>query len=100
MTASDPATPRLLNIAEAAAYLNIPAATLRGKVTQRKVPFTRIGRHVRFTPQHLAAIIAAGEQPALRGPLGRPRASGVSPRIADSRYGVRRTETVPRGPGS
>ena len=57
---------RLLTIAEAAEYLNIPMTTLRDKVTARGVPFTRIGRHVRFTAEHLAAIIAAGETPVLR----------------------------------
>lgn len=52
---------RLLTIAEAAELLNIPFTTLRDKVTARAVPFTRIGRHVRVTADHIAAIIAAGE---------------------------------------
>lgn len=68
---------RLLTIAEAAEYLNIPTTTLRDKVTQRAVPFTRIGRHVRFTADHLAAIIAAGECPALRRPAARRRTRRV-----------------------
>lgn len=54
---------KLLTIAEAAELLNIPFTTLRDKVTNRVVPFTRIGRHVRFTADHIAAIIAAGETP-------------------------------------
>ncbi|HEU0130946.1 MAG TPA: helix-turn-helix domain-containing protein [Mycobacteriales bacterium] len=58
----------LFTIAEAAAYLNIPTTTLRDKVTRRAVPFTRIGRHVRFTPDHIAAIIAAGETTVLPPP--------------------------------
>lgn len=62
----------LRTIDEAAAYLNVPAATLRDKVTARQVPFTRIGRHVRFSPDHLAAIIAAGETAARTSP-GRSR---------------------------
>lgn len=63
-----------MTIAEAATFLNIPPTTLRDKVTARAVPFTRIGRHVRFTTEHLTAIIAAGESPALRRPATRRRA--------------------------
>jgi excisionase family DNA binding protein len=67
-----------MTIAEAAAYLNIPRTTLRDYVTERHVPFTRIGRrHVRFTPEHLAAIIAAGEQPVRQQPS---RATRRTPR--------------------
>jgi excisionase family DNA binding protein len=57
----DPAT-RLLTIAEAADYLNVPFTWLRDKVTAREVPHTRLGRHVRFAPDHLARIISDGEQ--------------------------------------
>ena len=74
-----------MNIAEAAAYLNIPQTTLRDYVTERLVPFTRIGRHVRFTPEHLAAIIAAGEQRPRKtsgGPTGH-RARRASPAADD-----------------
>jgi excisionase family DNA binding protein len=74
-----------MNIVEAAAYLNIPQTTLRDYVTQRLVPFTRIGRHIRFTPEHLAAIIAAGEQRPRKtaaGPTGR-RARRTSPAADD-----------------
>ncbi len=63
----------LRTIEEAAAYLNIPAATLRDKVTARRVPFTRIGRHVRFSPDHLAGIIAAGETATRASAIGRNR---------------------------
>lgn len=55
-------TARLLSIPEAAEVLNVPVSWLRDKVTARQVPHTRIGRHVRFTAEHLAAIVAAGEQ--------------------------------------
>lgn len=72
----------LLTIAEAAAYLNVPRTTLRDKVTQRAVPFTRIGRHVRFTADHLAAIIAAGESP-VRGRGGVSRRRRTRPTTPD-----------------
>jgi len=52
----------LLDVIEAAAALKIPEHSLRKKVAARQVPFTRIGKHVRFAPHHLDAIIAAGEQ--------------------------------------
>lgn len=56
---------RLLDISEAAQVLNVPENWLRKKVSARAVPFTRIGRHVRFTTAHLEQIIAGGEQAAV-----------------------------------
>jgi excisionase family DNA binding protein len=53
---------RLRTIAEAAEYLNVPYTWLRDKVTARQVPHTRLGRHVRFTEEHLTEIVLAGEQ--------------------------------------
>ncbi len=55
----------LLGIAEAAALLNVPESWLRKKVSARLVPYTRLGRHVRFTAEHLDQIVAAGEQRTL-----------------------------------
>jgi excisionase family DNA binding protein len=54
----------LLNIDEAAAYLNVPARWVADAVRQRKLRCTRIGKHVRFRIEHLEELIAAGEQPA------------------------------------
>lgn len=80
------ATPRphLLTIAEAAVYLNVPYTWLRDRVTNRLVPFTRIGRHVRFTPEHLAAIIAAGEVPVRRRPTRRSNGDDIDITSPDS----------------
>lgn len=58
---SDDTTPVLLTIAEAARYLNVPYGWLQVKVTKRAVPHTRLGKHVRFSPEHLAKIVADGE---------------------------------------
>ncbi len=69
-------TGRLMTIAEVADYLNVPYTWLRDKVSAREVPHTRIGRHVRFTEQHVLAIIAAGERRAI---ASTPATSGVSP---------------------
>lgn len=53
----------LHTIPEAAALLNVPEHWLRKKVSGRLVPHTRLGRHVRFTDEHLRLIVATGEQP-------------------------------------
>lgn len=55
--------PELLTITQAAVVLGVPTGWLRKKVTDREVPHTRLGKHVRFTAEHLRAIVAAGEQP-------------------------------------
>ncbi|HET7405896.1 MAG TPA: excisionase family DNA-binding protein [Actinomycetales bacterium] len=52
---------RLLTIPEAATELHVPEGWLRKKVTAREVPFTRLGKHVRFTDDQLRAIVIAGE---------------------------------------
>lgn len=53
----------LLTIDEAAAYLNVPARWVAEAVRVRRIRCSRIGKHVRFRPQHLDELIAAGEQP-------------------------------------
>lgn len=50
-------------IEEAAEILGVPKTWVRDKVTNRKIPHTRIGKHVRFTEEHLRAISDAGYQP-------------------------------------
>ncbi len=67
---------RLLTIPEAAGELHVPEGWLRKKVSAREVPFTRLGKHVRFTDEHLAAIVTAGEQQ----PVVVPVSQGVSRR--------------------
>jgi excisionase family DNA binding protein len=57
----------LLDIPQAAAIMGIPPTTLRDMVTQRRVPHTRIGKHVRFSAEHLAEIIRTGERPVAKG---------------------------------
>ena len=52
----------LLTIAEAAAVLNVPESWLRRKVAERRVPLTLLGRHIRFTEDHVDRIISDGEQ--------------------------------------
>ena len=53
----------LLTIDEAAAYLNVPTRWVAEAVRVRRIRCSRIGKHVRFRPEHLDELIAAGEQP-------------------------------------
>lgn len=55
--------PPLLNVDEAAAYLNVPRRWVADAVRQRRIRCTRIGKHVRFRIEHLDELVAAGEQP-------------------------------------
>lgn len=68
----------LRDIEAAAEWLGIPKKTLQNYVTARTVPFSRVGKHVRFSQAHLDAIVAAGEQPVITAPaqLGLARRSG------------------------
>jgi excisionase family DNA binding protein len=59
-----PALTPLLTITQAAEVLNVPSSWVEERVRTNSVPFTRIGKHVRFTEGHIAHIIAAGESPA------------------------------------
>lgn len=70
--------PPIYTIAEAARLLRVPEGWLRKKVTAGAVPHTRLGKHVRFTADHLHRIVASGEaQPATRI---RDNVQGLSPR--------------------
>ena len=51
----------LLTIREAAQYLAVSVSTLYGWVWQRRIPFVKIGRTVRFDPHDLAAFIDANK---------------------------------------
>jgi len=52
---------RLLTIREAAQYLAVSVSTLYGWVWQRRIPFVKIGRALRFDPRDLAAFIEANK---------------------------------------
>jgi excisionase family DNA binding protein len=53
---------RLLTIREAAQYLAVSVSTLYGWVWQRRIPFVKIGRALRFDLHDLAAFIEANKQ--------------------------------------
>lgn len=58
----------LLDIAGAAIKLNVPKSWLEDKVKARAVPFTKLGKHVRFAEHHLKQIVANGEEPVAKVP--------------------------------
>lgn len=67
----------LLTIPQAAAVLRVPEGWLRKKVTAGAVPHTRLGKHVRFSTDHLRQIVKAGESsPGASASVGSPH--GVS----------------------
>ena len=53
---------RLLTVQEAARYLAVSVSTVYGWVWQRRIPFVKIGRAVRFDPRDLEAFIEASKQ--------------------------------------
>lgn len=57
------ARPHLLDMDEAAAYLNVPRRWLAEAVRQRRIRCSRMGKNLRFLPEHLAEFVAACEQP-------------------------------------
>ena len=58
---------RLFTVDEAAECLRVRPSWLRRKATARLIPCTFLGKHLRFSPADLAAIVAAHQQP----PVGR-----------------------------
>jgi excisionase family DNA binding protein len=48
---------RLMTIQEAAAYLAVPVPTLYTRVWQRRIPFVRLGRSIRFDKEDLDGLV-------------------------------------------
>jgi excisionase family DNA binding protein len=55
----------LLTIPELAALFQVGESTVEKKVAAGTWPCTKIAGLVRFTSEHVAAIVAAGEKPAV-----------------------------------
>lgn len=62
-TPAQAATIHLLNVEEAATYLNVPQRWVADAVRQRRIRCSRIGKHVRFRLEHLDEFVTACEQP-------------------------------------
>jgi excisionase family DNA binding protein len=61
--------PRLYTAEQAAALLQVSPSWLRKRATARAIPCTFVGKHLRFSMNDLAMIIAAGAYT----PPGQPR---------------------------
>jgi excisionase family DNA binding protein len=62
--ATAPPQALLLTAAEAAERLRVRESWLRKKAAAREVPCTFLGKHLRFSPTDLTAIITAAARPA------------------------------------
>ena len=85
----------LRNYDEAAAWLGVARSWLEAEVQAGRVSHTRLGKHVRFTQEHLDELIARGEERAVwpedqpEGELRPPRRLkplGPRPRQPDGRF--------------
>jgi len=74
-------TPRLLTVQEAARYLAVSVSTLYGWVWQRRVPFVKVGRALRFDLDDLKRFVEDNKQ--------RPRNGLSSERQSQPCYNAR-----------
>ena len=65
-TSRDPGT-RLLDIKQAAKFLSVSVSTLYGWVWQRRIPFVKMGRAVRFDVGDLERFIEVNRHQATTG---------------------------------
>ena len=67
----------LLRVRELAELLNVSQAWVRKGVLERTLPYTKLGRSIRFTPAQVEQILTAGQRPPIRGPVGGRRHPGA-----------------------
>jgi excisionase family DNA binding protein len=69
-----PGRGRPLTLPEAAAYLNVAERYMRRLVTDRRLPYFKVGRLLRFSAEDLDAFLEAGRiEPITSHPLLVPR---------------------------
>ena len=54
------AVDRLYTVEQAAEYLNTSERFVRRLIAERRIPFHKVGRHIRLTERDLAAFVLAG----------------------------------------
>ena len=74
-------TSRLLTVEEVAAVLNMSVGWVRKGVLERTLPHTKIGRSIRFTPEHIDQIVALGERPPIQRPDPAPGRGSARTRL-------------------
>ena len=62
---------RLLDVEGAAEYLSVTPRFIRRLVAERRVPFVKLGRHLRFDPSDLDRFVDAGRVDAAGGQRAR-----------------------------
>jgi hypothetical protein len=82
---SAPDGPLLYTPGQAAALLQVRESWLRKKAAARTVPCTFLGKHLRFSPTDLAAIVAAAAQPPTGRHPRRPRSTPRDPDLISNR---------------
>jgi excisionase family DNA binding protein len=71
---SAPTRGRPLTLPEAAAYLNVAERYMRRLVTDRRIPYFKVGRLLRFSAEDLDAFLERGRiEPSAIHPLLVPR---------------------------
>jgi excisionase family DNA binding protein len=63
---------RLYTVEQAAEYLNTTERFVRRLISERRIPFHKVGRYIRFTETDLADFVHAGRVdgiPATDGPV-------------------------------
>ncbi len=64
---------RPLSVPEAAERLGVTPRFIRRLVAERRIPYLKLGRHVRFDPADLDAFLTAGRvEPQDLAPSSRP----------------------------
>jgi excisionase family DNA binding protein len=67
---------RLFDVREAARYLSVSTSTLYGWVWQRRIPFVKVGRSLRFAESDLERFIQSNRfeaRPVVKCGTNRPR---------------------------
>jgi hypothetical protein len=97
----EPSDEQVYTPGEAAELLKVRESWLRRKAAARLVACTSIGKHLRFTSADIAAIIAAGANPATgRKPRRRsptPRQRGDLPTPPDRNVHAHHNDPDPNG---
>lgn len=102
LAAASPPQPLLHTPAHAAALLAVNESWLRRRAAARAIACTFLGKHLRFSPNDLHAIIASGAQQPASPTSARRRTGHRAPAVptADRRPGTRTDQyTGPDGQG-